>query len=114
MSVSRDDVRHIAGLARIGVPEARLDALVQELNGILGHMEALQQVPNAGVAEAALPARPGMPLRPDEPPSVPLEREREQFAPVMRSRDGTNVPAMMDGFFLVPRLATHDDAGQES
>lgn len=114
MPVSRDDVLHIAVLARIGVPDGRLDALVHELNGILGHMEVLQQVPSAGVAEAALLARPGMPLRPDEPGSVGLERRREEFAPLMRSRDGLSAPAMMDGFFLVPRLATHDDSAEES
>jgi aspartyl-tRNA(Asn)/glutamyl-tRNA(Gln) amidotransferase subunit C len=114
MAVSRDDVRHIAGLARIGVPEERLDALVRELNGILAHMEALQQVESAGVLDAATEARDGMPLRADAPPCVALERPREQFAPRMRGRDGAPVPAMMDGFFLVPRLATHEDAGEDA
>jgi aspartyl-tRNA(Asn)/glutamyl-tRNA(Gln) amidotransferase subunit C len=103
MAVSRDDVRHIAGLARIGVSDERLDALVGELNGILGHMEVLQKVPSAGVAEAAALARPGMPLRADVPPGIPLGREREAFAPEMRG-----------GFFLVPRLATHEDSGEDS
>ena len=42
-------------------------------------------------------------LRPDEGPSVPLTRPREAFAPEMR-----------EGFFLVPRLATHEDAAEES
>jgi aspartyl-tRNA(Asn)/glutamyl-tRNA(Gln) amidotransferase subunit C len=103
MAVSRDDVRHIAGLARIGVTDERLDALVHELNGILGHMDALQKVPSAGVADAAARARPGMPLRADVPPGVPLERAREAFAPEMRG-----------GFFLVPRLVTHEDSEEES
>jgi hypothetical protein len=35
--------------------------------------------------------------------SVPLAVPREAFAPEMR-----------DGFFLVPRLATHEDAGERS
>ena len=64
MAVSRDDVRHIAGLARIGVPEERLDALVGELNGILAHMDVLQKVPSAGAAAEADALRTGMPLRP--------------------------------------------------
>ena len=103
MSVSREDVRHIASLARIGVPEERLDALAGELNGILRHMEALQKCESAGATSAAQDASAGMPLRADAPPSVPLERSREEFA-----------PKMSRGFFLVPRLATHEDAGQES
>ena len=103
MAVSRDDVRHIAGLARIGVPEERIDALVQELNGILLHMDELQRVPSAGAADVAQTAREGMPLRADAPPSVALSRAREEFAPKMKL-----------GFFLVPRLDTHEDAGEES
>jgi aspartyl-tRNA(Asn)/glutamyl-tRNA(Gln) amidotransferase subunit C len=103
MAVSRDDVRHIAALARIGVPEERLDALVHELNGILLHMEALRKVASAGAAERAQEQREGMPLRADEPPSVALARAREEFAPAMKL-----------GFFLVPRLATHEDQEEES
>ena len=103
MAVSRDDVRHIADLARIGVPDERLDALVRELNGILRHMDELQRVPSAGVADRAQEAHEGMPLRPDAPPSVSLARAKELFAPKMKL-----------GFFLVPRLDTHEDAGEES
>ncbi|MCX5764437.1 MAG: aspartyl/glutamyl-tRNA amidotransferase subunit C [Gemmatimonadetes bacterium] len=103
MAVSKDDVRHIAGLARVGVPEERLDGLVAELNGILGHMDALERVPSRGLAEIADATRAGMPLGADERTSVPLVRARDEFAPLMR-----------DGFFLVPRLATHDDAGDAS
>lgn len=99
MSVSRDDVRRIAALARLGVPDARLDALVRELNGILVHMDVLQRLDTAGAAEAAESARASMTLRPDVEGSVPLAHPREQMAPAMR-----------DGFFLVPRLATHEDA----
>ena len=66
MAVSKDDVRHIAGLARVGVPEARLDGLVTELNGILAHMDALSRVPSGGLAGAADAARAGMPLGADE------------------------------------------------
>jgi aspartyl-tRNA(Asn)/glutamyl-tRNA(Gln) amidotransferase subunit C len=99
MSVSRDDVRRIAALARIGVPEGRLDALVTELDGILAHMDVLAKVEAPGAARAVDP----MPLAPDEPPSVPLDRPREDFAPRTR-----------EGFFLVPRLASHDGAAGSS
>jgi aspartyl-tRNA(Asn)/glutamyl-tRNA(Gln) amidotransferase subunit C len=99
MSVSREDVRRIAALARIGVPEERLDALVTELGGILAHMDVLAKV------ESPAEVRPAeaMPLAADEPGSVPLSRAREDVAPRTR-----------DGFFLVPRLASHDDAAGSS
>jgi hypothetical protein len=41
----------------------------------------------------------GAPLRADSGPQIPLARPRETFA-----------PKMADGFFLVPRLSTHEDA----
>ena len=114
MAVSRDDVRHVAGLARLGVPDDRLDTLVTELNGILAHMQELQKVQSAGAAAEDAARHTGMPLRADEGPSVKLERPISSIAPATRSLDGAPMPAMIDGFFLVPRLATHEDAGDES
>jgi aspartyl-tRNA(Asn)/glutamyl-tRNA(Gln) amidotransferase subunit C len=114
MAVSKDDVRHIAGLARIGVPEERLDALVGELNGILANMDVLQKVQTAGAAAEADAHRSGMPLRADEGPSVALERPIAKIAPPTRALDGAVMPSVIDGFFLVPRLATHEDAGDAS
>jgi aspartyl-tRNA(Asn)/glutamyl-tRNA(Gln) amidotransferase subunit C len=114
MAVSRDDVRHIARLARLGVPDERLDTLVGELNGILAHMEVLQKVESAGASAAADALRPGMPLRADEGPSVKLERPITSIAPATHALDGARMPAVVDGFFLVPRLATHEDAGDDA
>jgi aspartyl-tRNA(Asn)/glutamyl-tRNA(Gln) amidotransferase subunit C len=99
MSVSRDDVRRMAALARIGLPDEQVDRLVKELGGILDHMAVLARV------EPQLSGRSGegMPLAEDAPPAVALDRARETFAPRMR-----------DGFFLVPRLDTHDDGAGAS
>ena len=101
MAVTFDDVRHIASLARLSVSDERLPALVGELNAILAHMEELQRADVSGVpadlAEGVAP----MPLRSDGGEQLPLAQAREAFAPLMR-----------DGFFLVPRLATHEDAGE--
>ena len=97
MAVTLDDVRHIASLARLAVTEDRARALVAELNTILGHMDVLSSVPTPGVSDAGTES-PGAPLRPDSGPPIPLARPRETFA-----------PRMADGFFLVPRLSTHED-----
>jgi aspartyl-tRNA(Asn)/glutamyl-tRNA(Gln) amidotransferase subunit C len=114
MAVSKDDVRHIAGLARIGVAEERLDSLVTELNGILAHMDVLQKVNSSGAAAKADALRPGMPLGADHGPCVALDRPIAQIAPQTRALDGAPMPSVIDGFFLVPRLATHEDAGDAS
>ena len=101
MAVTIDDVRHIASLARLGLTDERAHALVGELNMILEHMEVLSRVDTEGVAETAGVGAAGLPLRADVGPPIPLERSREDFAPRMK-----------DGFFLVPRLATHDDSSE--
>jgi aspartyl-tRNA(Asn)/glutamyl-tRNA(Gln) amidotransferase subunit C len=98
MSVTPDDVRHVARLARVGLEEPRIPALVNELNGILAHMDVLQQVDVDGVTDDRAHAQ--APLRDDALPSDVLLRTRETFAPAAR-----------DGFFLVPRLATHGALG---
>ena len=102
MAVTRDDVAHVAELARLALDEARVDELVGQLNGILEHMDVLRQVDTKGVEATAGIGESGMPLRPDEGPAIPLERPRESFAPAMR-----------DGFFLVPRISTHEDAVED-
>ncbi len=109
MAVTHDDVRHIANLARLGIDPSRLDDLVRELNGILVHMEVLQQVetgdaddnPTAGLGVA------GTPLRSDSSGPIPMQLPLESFAPAMR-----------DGFITVSRLeqfaTTDGDAVPES
>ena len=100
MAVSEQEVRRIAELARVGLTEERVPRLVAELNGILAHMAVLERVPTEGVSCAAGISSGGMPLRADGGEQYPMAVPRETFAPTMR-----------DGFFLVPRLATHAAAG---
>jgi aspartyl-tRNA(Asn)/glutamyl-tRNA(Gln) amidotransferase subunit C len=102
VAVTIDDVRHIAALARLGLDDARATLLVRELNTILGHMDALSRVNTDGVQEAAAVGAAGLPTRPDSGPPIPLARSLDAFAPAMR-----------DGFFLVPRLSTHESAEEE-
>lgn len=102
MAVSEKDVLHVASLARLAIEPARLPSLVRELNGILEHMEELSAVETAGDGSVGPTAV--TPLRPDaDGASVPLAIPRDEFAPLMR-----------DGFFLVPRLATHEDQGDRA
>lgn len=100
MAVDETVVRHIALLARVGIDDARASALVAELNGILAHMDVLQRVDTSSLRDMADPDAIGMPLREDGGAQVSLARARESFAPLTR-----------DGFFLVPRLATHGALG---
>jgi len=101
VSVSDDDVRHVASLARLRFDEERVRALAGELNRILEHMDVLQQVDIRG-ASLDPDATHGLRFRDDVQAPIALHRDRESFAPSMR-----------DGFFLVPRLATHGTAATD-
>ena len=103
MAVSEDEVRHVAALARLGLDPERIPTIAAELNGILAHMDVLSKVDTSSVGPITGVGAAGTPLRVDGGNQIPLARPREAFAPAMR-----------EGFLLVPRLATHEDAGSES
>jgi aspartyl-tRNA(Asn)/glutamyl-tRNA(Gln) amidotransferase subunit C len=101
VAVTREDVLHIAELARLGVDPARADELTNELSAILAHMEVLSQVDTSSVPITAGVGAGGTPLRPDAGVAPLMQGTLESFAPAMR-----------DGFFIVPRLATHEDPSE--
>ena len=104
MAVSEEDVRHVASLARLAIDSKRLPSLVSELNGILEHMEELGRVETGGRLSDVGGRTTATPMRSDsDGKSVSLAVPRESFAPEMR-----------DGFFLVPRLETHEGEGERS
>lgn len=63
MSVSSDDVRHIASLARLDLTGEEVERFRHELSTILAYVEQLDEV-EAG--RAADPPAPDQPLRVDE------------------------------------------------
>ena len=101
MSISLDEVRHIAALARLGISDERAQLAAEELTSILAHMQVLSRVDDERGAGWDSDGKTGMTLRPDLGPPIPLLRAPAFFAPEMR-----------EGFFLVPRLATHEDPEQ--
>jgi aspartyl-tRNA(Asn)/glutamyl-tRNA(Gln) amidotransferase subunit C len=96
MAVSADEVRRIAALARLSLDEAQLPAMAEELTGILRHMDVLRNAPREAGAVNSVSITPSV-WRSDtiEPSDHAIAMER--VAPMMR-----------EGFFLVPRLATHE------
>ncbi len=92
MSVTRDDVRKVARLSRIAVPEERLDELAGELNGILGWIEQLNEVDVAGVEPLTSVVETKLPMREDV---VTDGNIRDQVL--------ANAPRSEDGFFVVPK-----------
>lgn len=104
MAVTERDVRHVAALARLGLEESRIASLVSQLNGILEHMEVLGTVETGSQRSDVGGRTTAAAMRSDaDGRSIPLVAPLESFAPQMR-----------DGFFLVPRLETHEGDGERS
>ncbi len=53
MKISREEVLHIARLARLGLTDEEVDRFSGQLSSLLEHFEALQQVDTAGVPPTA-------------------------------------------------------------
>ena len=93
MSVTPEQVRHIARLARIAMSDEEIAALAPELNNILGWVEQLSEVNTEGV----------------EPLTAVIDqtlRLRDDKVTDGDCRDAVlaNAPAAEHGFFAVPKV----------
>jgi aspartyl-tRNA(Asn)/glutamyl-tRNA(Gln) amidotransferase subunit C len=93
MSVSPEQVRHIAKLARIAMSDEELDRLLPELNNILGWVEQLAEVNTDGV----------------EPLTAVIDQKLRLRADVVTDGDIrddvlANAPEPQHGFFGVPKV----------
>ncbi|HEY4070641.1 MAG TPA: Asp-tRNA(Asn)/Glu-tRNA(Gln) amidotransferase subunit GatC [Sphingomicrobium sp.] len=93
MSVSPEQVRHIAKLARISMSDEELDRLVPELNNILGWVEQLGEVNTDGI----------------EPLTAVIDQKlrlRDDVVTDGNIRDEVlaNAPEAQHGFFAVPKV----------
>jgi len=93
MSVSNDQVRHIAKLARIAMSEAELERLGPELNAIIGWVEQLAEVSTDGVEPLTAVIDQKLRLRED---AVTDGDIRDQVL--------ANAPEAQHGFFAVPKV----------
>ena len=93
MSVSNDQVRHIAKLARIAMSEQELERLGPELNAIIGWVEQLAEVDTDGVEPLTAVIDQKLRLRDD---AVTDGDIREQVL--------ANAPEAQHGFFAVPKV----------
>ena len=93
MSVSPEQVRHIAKLARIAMSDEELARLVPELNAIIGWVEQLAEVNTEGVEPLTAVIEQQLRLRED---SVTDGNIRDEVL--------ANAPAAQHGFFAVPKV----------
>jgi len=98
MSVSPEQVRHIAKLARIAMTDDELDRLLPELNNILGWVEQLAEVNTDGVEPLATVIDQKLRLRDDVVNADPLTGGG------IRDEVLANAPEAQHGFFAVPKV----------
>ena len=55
MSITTEEVRKLASLARIAVPEAELEKVAQDLGQILGYISLLNKAPTVEPSDRYLP-----------------------------------------------------------
>jgi aspartyl-tRNA(Asn)/glutamyl-tRNA(Gln) amidotransferase subunit C len=76
--IDREQVLHVANLARLKLDEGEVERMAQELSGILEHVERIQGLDLEGVEPTSHVVALENVLRPDEPrPSWPRERVLE-------------------------------------
>jgi aspartyl-tRNA(Asn)/glutamyl-tRNA(Gln) amidotransferase subunit C len=93
MSLTDQEVRHIAKLARIELADAQLDATRSHLNSMLGLIEQLQSIDTTGVEPMAHATDLTLRLRDDR---VTETDHRAAYQAV--------APAVESGLYLVPRV----------
>ena len=104
MSLSDDQVRRIARLARIEVRAEETGDVASRLNRVLGLIDQMSAVDTAGIEpmahplDAQLPA--GQRLRPDEA----TEGNRRDVYQSVAPADANANPQVQDGLYLVPKV----------
>lgn len=93
MSLSLDDVRRIAHLARIAVTDEELAEVQAQLNGIFALVEQLQGIDTAGVEPMAHAQDVTARMREDKVSEVD---QRERFQAI--------APQVEAGLYLVPKV----------
>ncbi|MDR3689226.1 MAG: Asp-tRNA(Asn)/Glu-tRNA(Gln) amidotransferase subunit GatC [Fimbriimonas sp.] len=93
MSISLDEVRHVARLARLALDETEILSLQGELNALLGHFEDIQVIEGSGI----------------EPKShaVAIQNVWSEDVPgrtMPRNQTLLNAPLSRAGLFVVPMI----------
>jgi aspartyl-tRNA(Asn)/glutamyl-tRNA(Gln) amidotransferase subunit C len=93
VSLSKEQVQHIALLARLSLDEKDVDDMVEKLSSIVDFVDQLQAAPTDDVVPMAHPMDMTQRLRAD---AVTEGNERDKIQ--------QNAPSVQDGLYLVPKV----------
>jgi aspartyl-tRNA(Asn)/glutamyl-tRNA(Gln) amidotransferase subunit C len=93
MKITKDEIRHVANLARLNMDEGNLDRFADQIGKILDYVDTLDQVDTQGI----------------EPTSHAISltnafREDVLTGHIDRDAALTNAPEKEDGYFIVPKI----------
>jgi aspartyl-tRNA(Asn)/glutamyl-tRNA(Gln) amidotransferase subunit C len=91
--ITRDDVAHVAGLARLSLDDEELDRFTEQLDAVLGHAEDLASLDLDDVEPMVHPY-----------PLVNVVRPDEVAATLDRAEVLAQAPSAEDGQFRVPPI----------
>jgi aspartyl-tRNA(Asn)/glutamyl-tRNA(Gln) amidotransferase subunit C len=91
--ISRDEVAHLARLARLALTDVELDSFVGQLDAILAHVSQIRAVDVTGVEATDNPLKDVNVTRPDV--TAPCLTQQEALA---------EAPSAVDGRFAVPQI----------
>ncbi len=92
-AITREDVLHLAQLARLTVDEADVDRFAGQLSDIVSYMDILNSIDTSGVAPLYTPCEHVLRYREDE---EIRRRTREEML--------ANAPEKTEDYFVVPRI----------
>ena len=93
MTISRDEVRKIAELARLEIPEDRIERMARELSAVLEYATSLGQLDLEGCEPTVF-----------APAEAPLREDRLDDRRLAPERALAAAPEGEHGFFLVPPI----------
>lgn len=91
--ISREDVKYVAGLARLDLSESEIESFTHQLGSIVDYMDQLNRVDTTDVEPTCFVSPRHDPLRDDsEGESLPQDTALQ------------NAPESRNGFFVVPKV----------
>jgi len=93
MEIGKEQVEHVAKLARLDVSEDERAMFARQLSGILTYMDQLKELDTTGVEPTATVL-----------PTDNVFREDEVRPSLSQDRALANAPDQAEGFFRVPKI----------
>ena len=93
MSLDKEQVQHIAMLARLKLSDEEYAESIEKLSKIVDFVDQLSQADTTGVVPMAHPLDAAQRLRPDV---ITETNDRDRYQ--------ENAPAVADGLYLVPKV----------